>query len=120
MAQAHDFGRKAEQAAREYLQNIGYQIIESNWRLYHLEVDIIARDGNFLVIVEVKARATPFYGHPSEFISRRKERNLIEAADHYIQSNALSNEVRFDVITLLPENSGFRIEHFKDAFTAFS
>lgn len=120
MAEAHVLGKNAEKAAQEYLQNIGYQIVEINWRVFHLEVDIIARDGDFLVIVEVKARATEEYGHPSEFISKRKEVNLIEAADYYIEHKALSLEVRFDVITALPRGEGFLLEHFKDAFTPYS
>lgn len=120
MGDAHIFGRKAETAAQDFVKSLGYRILETNWRIYHFEIDIIAMDGNELVIIEVKARKTAEYGHPSEFISRKKERNLIEATEHYILEKGLQNEVRFDVITLLPAENGFEIEHFRDAFNAYS
>lgn len=120
MATHHVLGRNAEKAAAAYLEKSGYRILETNWRHQHLEVDIIALDGPWLVIVEVKARTTEAYGHPSEFISRRKERNLIEAADYFVTTRGLQHEVRFDVITLLRREKDWELEHFPDAFNAYS
>ena len=61
-------GKKGEQMAADYLRSKGYQILETNWRMGHLEVDIIAIGNNMLVFVEVKTRATNAFGEPEVFV----------------------------------------------------
>jgi putative endonuclease len=116
MSEAFELGRKGEELAVAHLKSIGYEILELNWRSHHLEIDIIARDGNELVIVEVKARGTDSYEHPSEAVSNKKIRFLVNAAEAYIQEKDLNLDTRFDVISIIFYGRDFGIEHFKDAF----
>jgi putative endonuclease len=116
MSKAHELGRKGEELAVEHLRSIGYEILALNWFSHHLEIDIIARDGNELVIVEVKARGTDSYEHPSEAVTNKKIRFLVNAAEAYIQENNIDFETRFDVISIIFYRRGFELEHFKDAF----
>lgn len=116
MSKAHELGKKGEELAVGHLRSLGYEILALNWHSHHLEIDIIARDGNELVIVEVKARGTDSYEHPVEAISNKKIRFLVNAADAYIQENDINLDTRFDVISIVFYGGGFDIEHFKDAF----
>lgn len=113
----HELGRRGEQIAAEYLRSAGYEILEENWFSHPLEIDIIAKDGKELVIVEVKARGTNSYEHPSEAVSNRKIRFLVNAAEAYIQQKNLDVDTRFDVISIIFSGGGtYELEHFKDAF----
>ena len=64
MADHNDLGKLGEELAVNYLTGKGYEILERNWRNIHKEIDIIAKDGKFLVIVEVKTRKSDEYGAP--------------------------------------------------------
>lgn len=112
----HELGRKGEEIAREYLRSIGYEILEENWFSHHLEIDIIAKDKNELVIVEVKARGSDSYEHPSEAVSNKKIRFLVNAAEAYIQQKDINLDTRFDVVSIIFGKGNYRLEHFKDAF----
>ena len=116
MNKGHKLGRKGEELAVGHLRSLGYEILETNWFSHHLEIDIIAKDGNELVIVEVKARGTDSYEHPSEAVSNKKIRFLVNAAEAYIQEKDINLETRFDVISIIFQNGGVEFEHFKDAF----
>lgn len=116
MGKAHELGKKGEDIAIGHLRSLGYEILATNWFSSHLEIDIIARDGNELVIVEVKARGTDSYEHPSEAVSNKKIRFLVNAAEAYIQENNISMDTRFDVISIIFYGGGFEIEHFVNAF----
>lgn len=116
MSIANELGRKGEELAVEHLRSIGYEILALNWFSHHLEIDIIAKDGNELVIVEVKARGTDSYEHPTEAVSNKKIRFLVTAAEAYIEENNINLDTRFDVISIVFYGRGFEIEHFKDAF----
>ena len=116
MNKAYELGRKGEEIAVNHLRTIGYEILATNWFSHHLEIDIVARDGKELVIVEVKARGTDSYEHPSEAVSGKKIRFLVNAAEAYIQENNIGLETRFDVISIIFQGRGFELEHFKDAF----
>jgi len=116
MSKAHELGKKGEELAVGHLRSLGYEILALNWHSHHLEIDIIARDGNELVIVEVKARGIDSYEHPVEAISNKKIRFLVNAAEAYIQENDINLDTRFDVISIVFYGGGFDIEHFKDAF----
>ena len=118
MSKAFKLGRKGEEIAHDHLQSLGYQIKEVNWIWNHLEIDIIAQDGNELVIVEVKSRGSKSYEHPVEAVSPQKIRFLVNAAEAYILENDSNLDTRFDVITIIFQDGGFVLEHFKDAFYA--
>lgn len=116
MSKAYDLGKQGEEAAVAHLQSIGYEILELNWFSNHLEIDIIAKDGNELVIVEVKSRGTKSYEHPVDAVSSKKIRFLVNAADAYIQEKNSDLDTRFDVISIIFNGHGYELEHFKDAF----
>ena len=109
-------GNQGEEIARAYLLKHGYDILEKNWRHKHLEVDIIASINNTLVIVEVKLRASDFFGNPEEFVTKTKQKKLIKAADFYIQENNINWETRFDVISIIQNSNELKVDHFIDAF----
>ena len=116
MVSKREIGDVAEILAQNHLKKMGFRILETNWYSGHLEIDIIALDGEELVIVEVKSRNGVSYEHPSEAVTEKKIKNLIEAAEAYILKNDIDNETRFDVITIIFFDKNYELEHFKDAF----
>ena len=116
MADHNDLGKMGEELAVNYLIEKGYEILERNWHNIHKEIDIIAKDGKFLVIVEVKTRQSDEYGEPDLAVTKRKQRMLIAAANAYITRNKLDVETRFDIISIILKDSEPVIEHIEDAF----
>lgn len=110
-------GKKGEALARAYLESKNWIILDSNWRTGRAEVDIIAKDHNFLVFVEVKTRSGSDYGHPAAFVTPHKEELLVDAARIYMEEVQHEDEFRFDIISvLLNTGKDPLIEHFQDAF----
>ena len=110
-------GGMAEQIARACLEKKGYQVLAMNWYCGHLELDIIALDDRELVIVEVKSRHGVRFEHPSEAITQRKIRQIIEAAGSYVEATGWEGETRFDLITVIFTGKGeYELEHYEDAF----
>jgi putative endonuclease len=116
MANHNEIGIKGEKLAAEYLVKKGFQIIKYNWRYRHKEVDIIARDKNELVIVEVKFRSTDYFGDPSEAVTLKKQRFLIEAAEAYLEDVPDEPQVRFDIVSIIAVNDSYKFDHITDAF----
>ncbi|MCF8357500.1 MAG: YraN family protein [Prolixibacteraceae bacterium] len=118
MAQHTDLGKKGEEIAINHLVNKGYTIRDRNWYYQKLEIDIVAVDGDELVIVEVKTRSARIYEDLRDSISSRKIRFLVNAAEAYIMEHDLNMDTRFDVIGIkwFGEDK-FTIEHFPDAFS---
>ncbi len=116
MARHNEKGQEGEILAVDYLRKKGYKILWQNWRYRHKEVDIIAFDGEELVIVEVKLRSTDYFGDPSEAVTRKKQRFLIEAAEAYLDTRDDEPEVRFDIVSIVAGNGGPSIDHITDAF----
>ena len=104
-------GKSAENKSVRLLQSKGYKIIKTNWRYSHLEVDIIAENNDFIVFVEVKMRNNTDLNF-DEIVSRRKQRNIINAADKFINKYEIDKEARFDVIIVSPQD----IKHIEAAF----
>ncbi len=99
MSRAHVFGRGAEEAAARYLCALGFTILKRNLRAPGGEIDIVARDGETLVFVEVKARRTRTCGSALGAVDARKRRRLRAAAADYLQFVAPEAKARFDVLT---------------------
>ena len=116
MVSAKDIGEIAEGLAQQHILKLGYKIKNTNWHYGHLELDIVALDGNQLVIIEVKSRHGIRYEHPSEAVTNAKIKRIVEAAEAYIFEKDLHLETRFDVITVIFFKQGHELEHFKDAF----
>lgn len=118
MALHNKLGQAGEWLATELLIKRGYTIRETNWRLNHLEIDIIAQEqGNLLHIVEVKTRADDDAFDPLDAIDKKKMSHMIAAANAYVQMCNLDFDIQFDIIVIVglgTENQ--RIEYLPDAF----
>ena len=129
MAQHNDLGKLGEELAVDFLQKSGYEIVERNWTFQKAEIDIIAKTGDKLAVIEVKTRSTLDFGLPQDFVKPKKIQLLVKAVNEYIISKDLDVEVRFDIIaitasksTSLPiqkDGKSFEIEHLIDAFYHF-
>jgi len=117
MASHNEFGTYAEKLAVDFLKRKGYKILDLNWRYSHLEADIIALNGIFLVVVEVKAR-NYFGDNFNEIISIKKQKNLIELAEKYLDKKNLDYEVRFDAIFVKKDKTNYKIQHIEGAFSS--
>ncbi|MGL4599858.1 MAG: YraN family protein [Bacteroidia bacterium] len=117
MAESHKAGAQGEEQAAAFLQQAGFQILHRNWRVLHLEVDLVAMKDQKLIIVEVKTRGTDEFGEPETFVSKAKQRNLIRAANFYLEQHHLDHEVRFDVVAIVNRNGQAQIRHIPDAFS---
>lgn len=116
--ESYELGKKGEDAAERYLIQQGYKIIERNYRSQQGEVDIIARDGQFLVFIEVKSYSFRSYGSPAGAVRKNKKQSIIHAAETYLYRNKVRDTFcRFDVLTIYRRMDGSRaIELYKDAF----
>ena len=112
-------GIKGERHAARALKKKRYKIIERNFRTPAGEIDIVARDGQCLVFVEVRTRASVDFGLPQETVVAGKQRKLCNAARWYLQKKRVEGvDCRFDVVAIVmgDEDSKPQIEVIKDAF----
>ncbi len=107
-------GAQAEERAAFFLKGQGYRILERNLRAGGGEIDIVARDGDTLVFVEVRLRRSASFGSPAETVGPAKRRRLVRAALAYAQALDLDCPMRFDVVAL----EGGGLEHIPGAFGA--
>ena len=116
MADHNKLGEEGEELACALLRDKGYQITERNWRYGKLELDIIAKHDNMLVVVEVKTRANDYHGDPEDFISRSKQKHIIKATNEYIMQRDVDLETRFDVISVILNEKEKKVKHLEEAF----
>lgn len=116
MARHNDLGKRGEEAVISMLCKQGYIIVERNWFYEKYEIDIIARNADWIVFVEVKTRTSNRWGNPEDAISKGKIRRIVEAADFYIKNNNIDLCARFDVAAIVTEGNNFIIEYIEDAF----
>jgi putative endonuclease len=116
--ETQDVGAYGEREAARYLVRQGMTLVDRNWRGAAGEVDIIARDGDALVFVEVKTRRSRRFGQPVEAIVPAKVRRMRRLAAQWLAASRVRpREVRFDVLSVLPQRDGrLRIEHLRSAF----
>ncbi len=111
------FGKESESVAVRYLKKNGYKILEQNYRNKLGEIDIIAKDKNTLVFVEVKARKSGLFGNPKWAITPKKQRKISMVALYYLKASKQHNvKARFDVISIVSEEKNPDIEIVKNAF----
>lgn len=114
---ARETGQKTERLACRYLRRKGYRLLERNYRSGRHELDLVMRDGETTVFVEVKARSSTAFGQPAEFVTAAKRRFLLLAAETYLMENRLTDlPARFDVIEVYLPNKD--IVHIENAFGA--
>ncbi|MCF8336180.1 MAG: YraN family protein [Bacteroidales bacterium] len=109
-------GEIGEGLAAKFLKKKGIRILNTNWIFQHKEIDIIAENEDFLIMVEVKTRHINFIESPGEMIPVKKQKSLIEAAEAYVMMHDIDKETRFDVIIVVFENQKPTIDHIEDAF----
>jgi len=110
-------GQIGEDKAVIFLKEKGFQILETNWRYQHKELDIIAMDGKILVFVEVKTRGDNNFGEPEEAVNSKKESFMASAGAAYMRQIGHDWEIRFDVISIIYKNEqNFDLKYLEDAF----
>ncbi|MDY6978746.1 MAG: YraN family protein [Pseudomonadota bacterium] len=110
-------GNQAEQLARRYLEQQGLRFEQANFRCRRGEIDLIMRDGDSLVFVEVRYRRNDRYGSAAETVDRQKQRKLVTTALFYLQNNPKQARLgsRFDVVAISGEGNAPRIDWHPDA-----
>ena len=101
-----------------YLESLGYKIVTYNYRCRLGEIDLIARDGEYLVFVEVKYRTTGVSGYPAEAVDARKQQTIAKCAMHFLMKQGNDDvPCRFDVVAIAGAEGQEEITLYKDAFT---
>ena len=111
-----ELGQEGEDIAANLLVQKGYQILTRNYRFKKSEIDIVCEFENQLIIVEVKTRQTAAIGEPYKAVTHSKQKQIIKVANQYIKETKNQLEVRLDVISIVLNQYGTRIEHIEDAF----
>lgn len=107
-------GAYGEEIATKYLQKHGYEIIRRNFNCYYGEIDIIAKDKQELIFLEVKTRTNMHYGRPIEAIDEQKQKHLRKAINCYLyQKNIKNIAIRIDAIEVFLEKDTYNINHLK-------
>ena len=120
MAEHNEFGKLAEDLAADFLAKKGYKILVRNFRFQHHEIDIVSEFQDLIVVTEVKARSYDTLIEPQEAVNKKKIKSIVQTADFFMTDNQINKEVRFDIITVLPDKTGaLQITHIEDAFQSF-
>lgn len=119
MSKKSKIGKYGEELARKFLSERGIEIRHCNWIFKHKEIDIIAENKKYLLIIEVKTRSDPEFEDPREAITLTKQKNIVYAAQHYVDEFDIEKEVRFDVISVVMSKNEYEIEYIEDAFTPY-
>ena len=108
-------GTDAEHEARAFLETQGLRFVAANYHSRRGEIDLVMRDGESLVFVEVRLRNNPGYGSAAASVDWRKQRKLVATAEHYLQRHPHDGPARFDVVAIARGNT---IDWIRNAFEA--
>lgn len=112
-----DIGKIGEEQAYKYLINNNYEILERNFLCRSGEIDIIAKNNDEYVFIEVKTRVSKRYGTPAEAVNINKQKHIINATRYFVYKNSLENSnIRFDIIEVYLNKNSKLINHIKSAF----
>jgi putative endonuclease len=111
-----ELGQLGEELAAKYLTAKKIKILDRNYRWGKSEIDIVCKQDEFLVVIEVKTRQTEVYGQPYEAVTRSKQRQIIKVTNQYIKENQIDLEVRFDVVSIIKNQFQTKIDHIEGAF----
>jgi putative endonuclease len=112
-----EFGQRGEELACAELEQRGYVVLERRYRTRAGELDIVARDGDYLVFVEVKARQDRSFGDPEEAVTLLKQQKMVWMATDYLARSGLDNTpCRFDVVAINTETEPPAVTVIADAF----
>lgn len=106
-------GKKGEAQALDYLQAKGYSLLRRNFRNKRSEIDLIMKEGQTIVFIEVKYRSSNRFGYPEEFVTPRQQKSIILGAEQYLIENGWDGNIRFDIVAISGDTA---IDHFEDAF----
>lgn len=114
----HMLGKTGEDLAVRYLRKKGYVILETNYRNSLGEIDIIAKERDTIVFVEVKTRKNNRFAHPKEAVTNKKQKTISRVAQAWLkQKKKTDAKARFDVVAILADQNNNEIELIKHAFT---
>lgn len=118
MSHTAESGRAGEQIAAGFLRGLGYRILAENFRVRYGEIDLIAKQGDMLVFVEVKTRRSDRFASPGESVTARKQARLRDAASLWLSEHGGESPSRFDVIEVILglSDKAPRIHHIENAF----
>ena len=110
-----ELGRQGEELAAEFLSELGMIVMARNWRCDIGELDIVARDGECLVVCEVKTRSSAAFGNPVETVTGRKVKRMRRLALRWLEENSIhAREIRFDIVGVLRMPGGsMAIQHVR-------
>ena len=111
-------GKWGEKKAALYLISEGLEILERNYRCEYGEIDLIAKDGETIVFVEVKTRSSSNYGLPEEAVDALKQEHIVASAENYLIENSFKENWRVDVVSIigqLKEQEAEELVWFKNA-----
>lgn len=117
MTQKQFIGKYGEDLAAKYLEDRGYELVARNWRCKLGEIDLVLKDKDKIVFVEVKTRNGSGYGHPFEAITPLKVSRMRKLAALWCAENqSMDSKVRLDAIAVLIRNGKVAVEHLKQVF----
>lgn len=109
-------GKEGEEVALAFLKTKGYTLVEKNYRTPFGEIDIIAKDKECIVFIEVKTRADFAFGYPFEAVDYRKREKIKKVALSFMKRMKKEPQARFDVLSISRESEKYNVHHIKDAF----
>ena len=113
---SHELGRIGENIIADYITKLGYKVVERNFECNQGEIDIIAKDKEELVVIEVKTRTDISYGEASEAVTDTKKRHLINSIKYYIYKQKLENQpIRIDVAEVYINKGKVKVNYIKQA-----
>ncbi len=116
MYERHVVGKEGENEATRYLESQGYKIIQRNFECRQGEIDIIAKDKDEYVFIEVKTRQNFHYGVPCEAVNAPKQKHIWKATQYYLYLYKLEDKsIRIDVIEVYKRRCKFYVQHIKNA-----
>lgn len=113
-----ELGMLGENLAVSHLISKGFTILDRNYKFNKKEIDIVAKEGDQLIVIEVKTRQTAEIGEPWRAVTREKQKVIIQVANHYIKTKNINLDTRFDVVSIVHNSFRTKIEHIEDAFSA--
>lgn len=118
MYKRHITGKEGEDTAEKYLLKNGYEILERNFNCRQGEIDIIAKENDEIVFIEVKTRRNKKYGEPIEAVTHIKIKHLIRSIEYYLYIKDLEDSfIRIDVIEIYQSKYKTLLHHIKNAIT---
>ena len=116
MAWHNELGKYGEEKVNRYLLDMGYTVLDRNWKIGHKELDFVCLDGEMLVVVEVKTRADDNVSL-LDLLDYRKKRNLQAAGAAYLTKKNIHREIRFDLVVVT--GAEMHLEYIKEVIDLF-